>query len=263
MWDPQGHSSWGCGDGHSSVYFPSCSSSALACQSLVCPPGKGLLPPRPPAVAGEADAGGTWARRSGCLGDVGTVSPEAAWRWFYFGCFAEQLAMVPDAAWGGEEGRAQRILPAHLRTDAFYSCSSPEGQARVMGAMPAPEGTTSSAAVLGHSLQPLTHSGAWEGGPCAWRGAAGDSSPVVVVYPRLAAPGGCCGCVVLIRTDDGFMEFQVRPPALPVFPGEVQPRHVQTLGPSRGVLWLRGTSHSCGIRAFSPQTKPGVGLRLL
>lgn len=222
---------WPTRDSHSSMYFPSCSSSALACQSPVCPLGKGLLPPRPPAVVRDADAGGMWAhpRHFGCLGDMGTMSLGAAWRWFYFGCFAEQLAMVPDAAQGGEEGWAQRILPAHLHTDTFYSCSSLEGRARPMEAMPAPEGTTSSAAVLGHSLWPLTYSRAREGGCCAWRGAAGDASPVVVGYPCLAAPGGYCGCVVLIRTDEGFMEFQVRPPALPVFPGEMWLRHVQTL----------------------------------
>lgn len=65
--------------------------------------------------------------------------------------------------------------------------------------------------------------------------------PCCGLVPCLAAPGGCCRCVLLIRTDDGFIKFRVRLSALPMLPREVQP-----LGPAGPCCAPHGVFHGQG-----------------
>lgn len=45
--------------------------------------------------------------------------------------------------------------------------------------------------------------------------------PHAGLVPGFTALGGCCRYVLLIRIDDGFVKFRVRPSALPTLPRQV------------------------------------------
>lgn len=63
--------------------------------------------------------------------------------------------------------------------------------------------------------------------------------------------GGCCGCVVLIRTGGRFMKFRVRPSALPALSGgPAGPCRLPAQLCSSVGLAGEGTGHSCGIPRF-------------
>lgn len=105
------------------------------------------------------------------------------------------------------------------------------------------------------------------GGPDARHGAAGGPSAsacselgvVGASAPCSAAPGGCCGCLSLIRTDDGFIKPGPQPRGQQVLVGP-RPRVQPQPCPSRGFSGARAPAVPVASGRFPCRPEQGQSL---